>query len=170
MSPAVTPARLATELPTLPVQPAILDSPSTQAWVPATARTDSSLQQMELVLLVTTLAQLVTLQILAHLAEQTLSLVPTTDVFATMATTWIPTESANSAATTALLAVEQTTTIVCLASPMQPSIQVLAPAHVTLEQTLMETETVLDQTATTPALLAQVLPTTNVHLANRPPL
>lgn len=170
MSPAVTPARLATELPILLAHLAILDSPSTQVWVPATALTDSSLQQMELVLLVTILVQLVMLPILAHLAEQTLSLVPTTDVFATMATTWIPTESANSAATTVLLAVEQTTTIVCPANLMQPSIQVLTPAHVTLEQTLMETATVLDQTATTPAQLAQVLPTTNAHLASKPPL
>lgn len=98
---AVILARLATELPTQLVPHASLTCSSTLDWVLVIAPMASSLLPTELVLLVTTPVPLVIQELLAHLAEPTPSLEPTTDVFVTTATSWILTESASSAAQTA---------------------------------------------------------------------
>lgn len=156
-----------------PILPALRASPtcsSTLDSAPATALTGSSSLPTELVPLVTTLAPLVIQELLAPPAEPMHSSELTTDVFATTATLWTPTESASFAATTARPAVAPTTTTVCLASLTQPTTQPQTPAPAMPEPTWMDSVTVSDQTATTPAVLVQELPTTSVCPARTRPL
>ena len=122
---------------------------------------DTSSLPTEPVPLVTTLAPLVIQELPAPPAEPMPSLEPTTDVFATMATSWTPTEFASSAATTARPAAAPTTTTVCLVSPTQPTTRQQTPARVTVEPTSTDSVTVSDQTVTIPAPLVLEPPTTS---------